>query len=125
MSFSSRFFAPTWSAIPSSTPKKMSIPAMSQSDRNVVSIWSWNSSPSTTIGMLPMMISHPDARVRVVARDLAEQRLEPARDDAHDVPPEEQDDRRLGSDLRDRRERRARILRARQELAEDAQMSTG
>ena len=37
----------------------MSIAAMIQSERNVVSIWSWKSSPSTTIGMVPMMISHP------------------------------------------------------------------
>ena len=35
------------------------MPAISHSDRKVVSIWSWKSSPSTTIGMLPMMISQP------------------------------------------------------------------
>ena len=43
-------------------------------------------------------------------------------DDAHDVAPEEHDDRRLGAELRDRGERGARVLRAGQELAEDAQV---
>ncbi len=40
-------------------PKTISMTATSHSERKTVSIWSWNSSPSTTIGMLPMMISQP------------------------------------------------------------------
>ena len=93
--------------------------------RNVVSIWSWNSSPSThdRDAADDDQPAHPG--VRVVARDPADQRLEPSPDDPHDVAPEEQDDRRLGADLRDGGERGAGVLRARQELAEDAQVRAG
>ena len=62
------------------------------------------------------------AGVGVVARHAAGERAEPVRDDAHDVAPEEDDDRGLGAELRDRGERGARILRTGQELTEDAQV---
>ena len=52
------------------------------------------------------------ARVGVAARDATEERPEPVRDDAHDVAPEEHDDRRLGAELRDRGERGAGVLGA-------------
>jgi hypothetical protein len=61
-------------------------------------------------------------RVRVVARDASEERPEPVADDPHDVSPEEHHDRGLGADLGDGGERRTRVLRRRQELAEDAQV---
>ncbi len=66
-----------------------------------------------------------ELRVRVIARDPAEERPEPVRDDAHDVAPEEQHDGRLGAELRDRGEGRTRVLSAREELSEDAQMRAG
>ncbi len=57
----------------------MSMIATIQSDRSVVSIWSWNSSPSRTIGMLPMMMSQPSRTSGSLARDATGQRPEPAR----------------------------------------------
>ncbi len=51
--------APSASATPRMRPNTISIVAVSHRLRATVSIWSWKSSPSTAIGMVPMMTSQP------------------------------------------------------------------